>query len=108
MLGGAVLRRVEKVGRKVFRIYQMYAVFRLEVVHLTILLVFFLTNRGPTFSGVGTPFASRFVEKSLVSDRFCHAAACHRNEHVAVLLLEGLTELAGFWEPQPSSFSLRV
>ena len=33
---------VEKVGRKVFRIYQMYAVFRLGVVHLIKLLGFFL------------------------------------------------------------------
>ena len=38
--------RVEKVGREVFRICQMYAVFRLGVVPLAKLLVFFLTNRG--------------------------------------------------------------
>ena len=37
---------VEKVGREVFRICQMYAVFRLGVVPLAKLLVFFLTNRG--------------------------------------------------------------
>ena len=54
---------VEKVGRGVFRICQMYAAFRLGVVHLTKLLVFFLTNRGQTFSGVGTPFASLFMQK---------------------------------------------
>lgn len=99
---------VEKVGRKVFRIYQMYAVFRLGVVHLTNLLVFFLTNRGQTFSRVGTPFASCFFEKSLVSNRFCHATACGRKVHVEALLLEGLTDLTGLRELQPSSFSLRV
>ena len=99
---------VEKVGRKVFRIYQMYAVFRLGVVHLTNLLVFSLTNRGQTFSRVGTPFASCFFEKSLVSNRFCHATACGRKVHVEVLLLEGLTDLTGLREIQPSSFSLRV
>ena len=54
---------VEKVGRGVFRICQMYAAFRLGVVHLANLLVFFLTNRGQTFSGVGTPFASLFLQK---------------------------------------------
>ena len=54
---------VEKVGRGVFRICQMYAAFRLGVVHLTKLLVFFLTNRGQTFSGVGTLFASLFLQK---------------------------------------------
>ena len=99
---------VEKVGRKVFRIYQMYAVFRLGVVHLTNLLVFFLTNRGQAFSRVGMPFASCFFEKSLVSARFCHAAGCGRKVHAEVLLLEGLTELTGLRELQPSSFSLRV
>ena len=55
---------VEKVGRGVFRICQMYAAFRLGVVHLANLLVFFLTNRGQAFSGVGTLFASLFFEKS--------------------------------------------
>ena len=54
---------VEKVGRGVFRICQMYAAFRLGVVRLANLLVFFLTNRGQTFSGVGTLFASLFLRK---------------------------------------------
>ena len=53
---------VEKVGREVFRICQMYAVFRLGVVRLAKLLVFFLTNRVCLFSGVGTPFASAFCD----------------------------------------------
>ena len=56
--------KVEKVGRGVFRICQMYAAFRLGVVRLANLLVFFLTNRGQTFSGVGTLFASLVLRKS--------------------------------------------
>ena len=99
---------VEKVGRKVFRIYQMYAVFRLGVVHPAHLLVFFLTNRGLTFSRVGTPFASVFLGKKPCIKCVCHAAASDRNRREADLHLEGLTKLMECCELQASWFSLRV
>lgn len=99
---------VEKVGRKVFRIYQMYAVFRLGVVHPAHLLVFFLTNRGLTFSRVGTPFASLFLGKKPCIKCVCHAAASDRNRREADLHLEGLTKLMGCCGLQASWFSLRV
>ena len=82
---------VEKVGREVFRIFQMYAAFRLGVVHLTKMLVFFLTNRGQTFSDVGMPFASLFCGQS-PSGQGIWLGAVHRlTTHGAPLHPEGLT-----------------
>ena len=49
------------------------------VVHLANLLVFFLTNRGQTFSGVGTPFASLFCRK-LTSLRVVFSRVMRRHE----------------------------